>query len=110
MLDQFRSPASLAHENALLIELGSRRVAHVGVTRSPSTAWATQQLREATAWGEGPRFLIRDNDAKFGPRFDGVAMHPRYAALRNLSQHSQTGRAQRGRIPRTVTFAAPRHN
>jgi len=32
-----------------LIELGSRRVAHVGVTRSPSSAWVTQQLREATA-------------------------------------------------------------
>ena len=25
-----------------LIELGSRRVAHVGVTRSPSCAWVTQ--------------------------------------------------------------------
>ncbi len=33
----------------------------------------TQQLREATAWGEGPRFLIRDNDDKFGTRFDDVA-------------------------------------
>ena len=56
-----------------LIELGSRRVVHVGVTRSPSSAWVAQQLREATAWGEGPRFLIRDNDAKFGRRFDAVA-------------------------------------
>ena len=56
-----------------LIELGSRRVAHVGVTRSPSSAWVTQQLREAAAWGEGPRFLIRDNDDKFGTRFDDVA-------------------------------------
>ncbi len=56
-----------------LIELGSRRVVHVGVTRAPSCAWVTQQLREATAWGEGPRFLIRDNDDKFGRRFDRVA-------------------------------------
>lgn len=56
-----------------LIELESRRVVHVGVTRSPSSAWVTQQLREATAWGEGPRFPIRDNDAKFGRRFDAVA-------------------------------------
>jgi len=60
-----------------LIELGSRRVVHVGVTRSPSSAWVTQQLREATAWGEGPRFLIRDHvrdhDDKFGTRFDDVA-------------------------------------
>ena len=28
---------------------------------------------EATAWGEGPRFSIRDNDDKFGRRFDLVA-------------------------------------
>jgi transposase InsO family protein len=56
-----------------LIELGSRRIMHAGVTRAPSSAWVTQQLREATTWGEGPRFLIRDNDDKFGRRFDEVA-------------------------------------
>ena len=56
-----------------LIELGSRRVVHVGVTRSPSSAWGAPQFREATAWGEGPRFSMRDNDAKFGRRFDAVA-------------------------------------
>ena len=33
----------------------------------------TQQLRDATAWGDGPSFLIHDNDAKFGTRFDDVA-------------------------------------
>ena len=43
------------------------------VTRLPSSAWVTQQLREATAWGEGPRFLIRDNDDTFGARLDEVA-------------------------------------
>ena len=32
-----------------------------------------QLLREATPWGEGPCFLIRDNDDKFGRRFDEVA-------------------------------------
>ena len=32
-----------------------------------------QQLREATAWGEAPRFIIRDNDGKYGPKFDAVA-------------------------------------
>jgi hypothetical protein len=31
-----------------LIQLGSRRVVHVGVTRSPSSAWVAQRLREAT--------------------------------------------------------------
>ncbi len=35
-----------------LVELGSRRVVHVGVTRHPTDAWVTQQLREATPYGE----------------------------------------------------------
>lgn len=56
-----------------LIQLGSRRAVHVAVTRAPSSAWVTQQLREATAWGAGPRFLIRDHDDKFGGRFDAMA-------------------------------------
>ena len=42
-------------------------------TRSPSDAWAAQQLREATPFGEGAKYLIRDNDCKFGDKFDTVA-------------------------------------
>ena len=57
----------------VVIELGSRRLVHFGVTRSPNDAWVAQQLREATPFGEGPRFLIRDNDNKFGAAFDRVA-------------------------------------
>jgi putative transposase len=57
----------------VIIELGSRRLLHFGVTRSPSDAWVAQQLREATPFGQGPRFLIRDNDNKFGLAFDQVA-------------------------------------
>jgi putative transposase len=57
----------------VVIELGSRRLVHFGVTRSQNDAWVAQQLREATPFGEGPRFLIRDNDNKFGAAFDRVA-------------------------------------
>ncbi len=56
-----------------VIALGSRRVVHVGVTRHPTDAWVTQQLREATPFGEAPGFLIRDHDGKYGPRFDRLA-------------------------------------
>jgi putative transposase len=56
-----------------ILEIGSRRVVDVAVTRSPTRAWTAQQLRNATAWGEGPKFLIRDNDDKFGEEFDRVA-------------------------------------
>ena len=49
----------------IIIELGSRRVVHFGVTRNPSEQWVAQQLREATPFGERPRFVIRDNDSKY---------------------------------------------
>ena len=32
-----------------------------------------QQLKEATPWGQGPRFLIHDRDSKFGQRFSAIA-------------------------------------
>ncbi len=56
-----------------IIELKSRKVIHVGVTRSPSDPWVAQQLREATPYGQAPKYLIRDNDSKFGPCFARVA-------------------------------------
>jgi transposase InsO family protein len=42
----------------------------VAVTRSPTNTWTAQQLRNVTPFGEGPRFIIRDRDNKFGPDFD----------------------------------------
>jgi putative transposase len=56
-----------------IIELKSRKVIHVGVTHSPTDVWTAQQLREATAYGVGPKYLIRDNDSKFGVTFARVA-------------------------------------
>ena len=56
-----------------IIELGSRRMVHFGVTGNPTDAWVAQQLREATPFGEGPRFLIRDNDSRYGDSFAAVA-------------------------------------
>jgi len=56
-----------------VVKHGCREVVHVNVTRSPSDEWAAQQLREATPWGEGPRFLVRDNDRKYGSKFQAVA-------------------------------------
>ncbi|MEP7285792.1 MAG: integrase core domain-containing protein [Chloroflexota bacterium] len=56
-----------------IVELASRRVVHFGVTTNPTDAWAAQQLREATPFGEGPKYLIRDNDSKYGVAFARVA-------------------------------------
>jgi putative transposase len=65
-----------------IIELGSRRVVHFGVTRSPSDVWVAQQVREVTPFDEAPRFLIRDNDSKYGACFNRVATDRRIAVLR----------------------------
>jgi putative transposase len=53
-----------------IIEHGSRRVVQAGVTRHPTDEWVAQQIRNATPFGEGPRFLICDNDDKFSTRFE----------------------------------------
>lgn len=50
----------------VMVELGSRRVVHLGVTKQPTDTWVAQQIREATPFGAGPRYLLRDNDRKYG--------------------------------------------
>ena len=59
----------------VIIELHSRRIVHVAVTRSPTDEWVTQQLREATPWGKHPRFLIHDRDSKYGSLFLDFIRH-----------------------------------
>jgi putative transposase len=56
-----------------IINLRTREVVHVSATRAPSQQWTAQQLRNATPFGKGPRFLIRDRDCKFGTEFDRAA-------------------------------------
>ena len=66
----------------VIIELKSRRVVHFAVTRNPSDPWVAQQLRNATPLGEAPRFLIRDNDSKYGASFNRVAEETHIEVLR----------------------------
>ncbi len=56
-----------------ILQHSSRRIIHFGVTRHPNEQWVIQQLREATPFGARPKYLIRDNDAKFGTAFDELA-------------------------------------
>jgi transposase InsO family protein len=56
-----------------ILQHSFRRIIHFGVTRHPNDEWVTQQLKEATPFGEKPKYLIRDNDAKFGKAFDELA-------------------------------------
>jgi putative transposase len=57
----------------VVMELHTRRIVHTAVTRSPTDDWTAQQLREATPWGKGPKYLSRDRDNKYGPLFLSVA-------------------------------------
>ncbi len=54
-------------------ELRTRRVVHAAVTDAPTDTWAAQQLREATPWSKGPKYLIRDRDSKYGSVFSSTA-------------------------------------
>jgi putative transposase len=56
-----------------IVELASLRIVHFNVTAYPTDAWVAQQLREATPYGQTPRFLVRDRDSKYGDAFTRVA-------------------------------------
>jgi transposase InsO family protein len=71
----------------VIVHHESRRVVHVAVTDHPTDAWITQQVRDATPFEEKPKFLICDNDKRYGPMFERVAqasgievVHTPYAA------------------------------
>jgi len=57
----------------VVMELKTRRIVHTGVTKFPTDEWTAQQLREATPWGRGPKYLIRDRDRKYAMHFSTVA-------------------------------------
>jgi len=57
----------------VVMELKTRRIVHTGVTKYQTDKWTAQQLREATPWGKGPKYLIRDRDKKYARHFTAVA-------------------------------------
>ena len=42
---------------------------NINVTKHPTAAWVWRQVIEATPWGRGPRFLIRNRDRSCGGDF-----------------------------------------
>jgi transposase InsO family protein len=56
-----------------IVDVNAKRVVHVAVTRAPTQALTAQQLRNATPFGQGPQFILRDRDDKYGAAFDRVA-------------------------------------
>ena len=58
-----------------LIHHARRSVLHVRVTEHPTAGWITQQLREAFPYDAVPRYLIFDNDKKYGDVVLAVIAH-----------------------------------
>ena len=54
----------------VVIEHGTRRLAHVNVTAHPSTDWTLQQLREVVGDIDNYRYLIHDRDSIFARHLD----------------------------------------
>lgn len=50
----------------LILEHRRREVLHFNVTEQPTSAWVAQQIVEAFADRETPRYLIRDRDGVYG--------------------------------------------
>ena len=79
-----------------VIHHARRSVLHVRVTEHPTSGWITQQLREAFPYDAVPRYLIFDNDKKYG---DGVLAVIAHMGIRRkqITPHSpwQNGVAER---------------
>jgi len=59
----------------VIIAHATRELKQLATTDSPTTHWCIQMMREATPFGVCPKFLIHDNDAKFGDQFDRAVRH-----------------------------------
>lgn len=57
----------------VIMEHETRKIVHTAVTTNPTNEWTAQQLCEATPWGTRPKYLICDNNSKFGKKFSAMA-------------------------------------
>lgn len=80
----------------LVIEHDRRRVLHVNLTKHPTAAWVTQQLREALPFERRPRYLLLDRDSIFSAEVEGVLRHMEVCPVRTSFQSPwQNGVAER---------------
>ena len=54
----------------VMMEIGSRRISHTGVTAHPTAEWTIQQFREVLSFDHPYRFLIHDRNSIFSSQVD----------------------------------------
>jgi len=54
----------------VIMEVGTRRIAHADVTAHPTAAWTLQQFRELITSEQAQHFLIHDRDSIYSTDFD----------------------------------------
>jgi putative transposase len=68
-----------------------RRILHWGITRHPSSAWVTQQLREAFPYDFSPKYLIFDRVTTFNDEvvdaIESLGIQPKRTSLRSPWQN-----------------------
>ena len=67
----------------VVIEHGTRRLAHLNVTAHPSADWTLQQLREVVGDTDNHEYLIHDRDAIFAKHLDNSIRALGLAVLRS---------------------------
>jgi putative transposase len=56
----------------VILEVGTRRIAHFNVTAHPTADWTLQQFREVMTGEQGQRFLIHDRDSIYSSDLDSA--------------------------------------
>ena len=69
-----------------LIELKSRKVIHMNMTRPPTDSWVARTAARGDSVWVSAKYLLRDNDRKFGSNFARVATTSGIKVLRTPYQ------------------------
>jgi transposase InsO family protein len=54
----------------VIMEVGSRKIAHFNVTNHPTAAWTLQQFREVITGEQPDRFILHDRDSIYSSELD----------------------------------------